>query len=112
MDGIDRHHHQSVGVFFFCYRHFAHTFVGSAYKQVKNWFSNERQKNRVGESIPFETEDGDKVRLRTSALSACQDWSDTFFEEVVMIYNYRVQRNSQFGGPALRINDASPDHDQ
>ena len=88
------------------------TFVGSAYKQVKNWFSNERQKNRVGESIPFETEDGDKVRLRTSALSACQDWSDTFFEEVVMIYNYRVQRNSQFGGSALRVNDASLDHDQ
>ncbi|KJA25867.1 hypothetical protein HYPSUDRAFT_64591 [Hypholoma sublateritium FD-334 SS-4] len=86
--------------------------INRAYKQVKNWFSNERQKNRVGESIPFETEDGDKVRLRTSALSACQDWSDTFFEEVVMIYNYRVQRNSQFGGPALRINDASPDHDQ
>ncbi len=114
MDGIDRHHHQSVGVFFSAKGTLLTqvTFVGSAYKQVKNWFSNERQKNRVGESIPVETEDGDKVRLRTSALSACQDWSDTFFEEVVMIYNYRVQRNSQFGGPALRMNDASLDHDQ
>ncbi|KAF8973563.1 hypothetical protein BDZ97DRAFT_1751594 [Flammula alnicola] len=36
--------------------------INRAYKQVKNWFSNERQKNRVGESIPVETEDGDKVR--------------------------------------------------
>ena len=66
----------------------------SAYKQVKNWFSNERQKNRSGESVPLETEDGDKVRLRASALETCQEWSDSFFEEVVMIYNYRIQRRS------------------
>ncbi|KAF9056539.1 hypothetical protein BJ165DRAFT_1434319 [Panaeolus papilionaceus] len=70
--------------------------IHRAYKQVKNWFSNERQKNRTGESVPFETEDGDKVRLRATALSVCQEWSDAFFEEVVMIYNYRIQRNSRF----------------
>ncbi|KAF9527787.1 hypothetical protein CPB83DRAFT_855628 [Crepidotus variabilis] len=69
--------------------------IHRAYKQVKNWFSNERQKNRNGESIPCETEDGDKVRLRASALTICPEWSDTFFEEVVMIYNYKIQRNSQ-----------------
>jgi len=74
----------------------------SAYKQVKNWFSNERQKNRNGESVALETEEGDKIRLRSTAYSTCQDWSDSFFEEVVMIYNYRVQRNSRFRGSARR----------
>jgi len=69
--------------------------IHRAYKQVKNWFSNERQKNRYGDSIPTETEEGDKVRLRPSALAMQAEWSDTFFEEVVMIHNYRVQRNSQ-----------------
>jgi len=76
--------------------------IHRAYKQVKNWFSNERQKNRTGESVPLETEDGDKVRLRSSALSTCQEWSDAFFEEVVMIYNYRMQRNSRFRGSPRR----------
>jgi len=69
--------------------------IHRAYKQVKNWFSNERQKNRYGDSIPTETEEGDKVRLRPSALAMPAEWSDAFFEEVVMIYNYKVQRNSQ-----------------
>ena len=68
----------------------------SAYKQVKNWFSNERQKNRSGESAIIETADGDKVRLRKSALSTCQEWSDSFMEEVLMIYNFRLLRNSRF----------------
>jgi hypothetical protein len=79
--------------------------IQRAYKQVKNWFSNERQKNRTGESIPFETEEGDRVRLRSSVLSTCQDWSDSFFEEVVMIYNYRIQRNSQLERPIRRQDD-------
>ena len=74
--------------------------VCSAYKQVKNWFSNERQKNRSGESATFETADGDKVRLRTSALSTCQEWSDSFMEEVLMIYNFRLLRNSRFSDDA------------
>jgi len=70
--------------------------IRRAYKQVKNWFSNERQKNRSGESDIFETADGDRVRLRTSALSTCQEWSDSFMEEVLMIYNFRLLRNSRF----------------
>ena len=70
----------------------------SAYKQVKNWFSNERQKNRSGESATFETADGDRVRLRTSALSTCQEWSDSFIEEVLMIYNFRLLRISHLSG--------------
>jgi len=68
--------------------------INRAYNQVKNWFSNERQKNRYGNSTPTETEEGDKVRLRPSALAIRAEWSDAFFEEVVMIYNYRIQRNS------------------
>jgi len=76
--------------------------INRAYKQVKNWFSNERQKCKTGESIPCETEDGDKVRMRASALAICQEWSDAFFEEVVMIYNYRVQRNSHCKVPSRR----------
>jgi hypothetical protein len=111
MDGINCHHHQSVGAFICVLTNLDLRVPYSAYKQIKNWFSNERQKNRIGESIPVETEDGDKVRLRTSALSACQDWSDSFFEEVVMIYNYRVQRNSRFRVSLRGPHDAS-DYDQ
>ncbi|KAF4623815.1 hypothetical protein D9613_002134 [Agrocybe pediades] len=77
--------------------------IHRAYKQVKNWFSNERQKNRTGESVSLETEEGDKIRLRSTAYSTCQDWSDAFFEEVTMIYNYRVQCNSRFRGAARRL---------
>lgn len=74
--------------------------IRRAYKQVKNWFSNERQKNRSGESASFETADGDRVRLRTSALSTCQEWSDSFIEEVLMIYNFRLLRISRFSDDA------------
>jgi len=74
--------------------------IRRAYKQVKNWFSNERQKNRSGESATFETADGDRVRLRTSALLTCQEWSDSFIEEVLMIYNFRLLRVSQISGDA------------
>jgi len=74
--------------------------IRRAYKQVKNWFSNERQKNRSGESATFQTTDGDKVRLRKSALSTCQEWSDSFMEEVLMIYNFRLLRNSRFSDDA------------
>ncbi|KAF8807746.1 hypothetical protein BYT27DRAFT_7223537 [Phlegmacium glaucopus] len=70
--------------------------IRRAYKQVKNWFSNERQKNRSGESATFETADGDRVRIRMSALSTCQEWSDSFIEEVLMIYNFRLLRISRF----------------
>ncbi|CAA7268019.1 unnamed protein product [Cyclocybe aegerita] len=80
--------------------------IHRAYKQVKNWFSNERQKNKPMKdtinTVPCETEEGDKVRMRNTALSVCQEWSDSFFEEVAMIYNYRVQRNSHFREEVIR----------
>ncbi|KAF9457343.1 hypothetical protein BDZ94DRAFT_1175763 [Collybia nuda] len=63
-----------------------------AFKQVKNWFSNERQKHRVGDSVFVFTDAGDKIRLRPLALQFRSDWSDSFFEEVIMIYHYRVRR--------------------
>lgn len=69
--------------------------IRRAFKQVKNWFSNERQKNRSGKVIPVETGEGDKVRLRPLAIQAFQEWSDKLFEEVVMIHNYKVLRNSR-----------------
>jgi len=64
--------------------------VSRSFKQVKNWFSNERQKNRSGDSIPFETDDGDKVRLRADLVPVCQEWSDAFFHEILMIHNFRL----------------------
>jgi hypothetical protein len=70
-----------------------------AFKQVKNWFSNERQKNKEGKCVRTETQEGDKVRLRPLALQ-CPQWSDAFFEEVVMIYDYKVLMD-------LRANDSS-----
>lgn len=65
--------------------------IRRAFKQVKNWFSNERQKNKEGRSIRSQTKEGDKVRLRPMALQQwCPEWSDAFFEEVIMIYDYKV----------------------
>lgn len=65
--------------------------IRRAFKQVKNWFSNERQKNKEGRSLRTETLEGDKVRLRPLALQKwCPPWSDDFFEEVIMIYDYKV----------------------
>ncbi|TFK30811.1 hypothetical protein FA15DRAFT_662866 [Coprinopsis marcescibilis] len=65
--------------------------IRRAFKQVKNWFSNERQKNKEGRSIRTQTKEGDKVRLRPMALQTwCPEWSDAFFEEVIMIYDYKV----------------------
>jgi len=64
--------------------------INRSFKQVKNWFSNERQKNRNGESTQFETEDGDKIRLRVPILETCQEWSDAFLMEVLMIHNFRI----------------------
>ncbi|RXW14475.1 hypothetical protein EST38_g11379, partial [Candolleomyces aberdarensis] len=73
--------------------------IRRAFKQVKNWFSNERQKNKEGKNVRTETKEGDKVRLRPLALQSPQ-WSDDFFEEVVMIYDYKVLMD-------LRANDSS-----
>jgi len=66
-----------------------------AFKQIKNWFSNERQKTKGGEVISVLTDDGDKVRLKQGAFELCANWSDSFFNEVVMVYHFKIMRNSQ-----------------
>jgi len=53
--------------------------IRRAFKQIKNWFSNERQKNKGGEVVLANTDLGDKMRLRPAALQLCQEWSDAFF---------------------------------
>ncbi|KAJ6574944.1 hypothetical protein B0H19DRAFT_1126487 [Mycena capillaripes] len=65
-------------------------------RQIKNWFSNERQKNRWGEVVCTRTDVGERLRLRPAALELCEDWSDSFFEEVLMIVNYRTARRLQW----------------
>ena len=101
MDGINSNYHSSVSFSLSLHLNRLPQCVDvkfSAYKQVKNWFSNERQKNRSGESATVETADGDRVRLRTSAISVSQEWSDSFLEEVLMIYNFRLLRISRISG--------------
>ncbi|KAJ7357196.1 hypothetical protein DFH08DRAFT_771720 [Mycena albidolilacea] len=65
-------------------------------RQIRNWFSNERQKNRWGDVVTTHTDVGERLRLRPSAIELCQQWSDTFFEEVLMIVNYRTTRRLQW----------------
>ncbi|KAF8140414.1 hypothetical protein EV363DRAFT_1151834 [Boletus edulis] len=76
------------------------------YHQVKNWFSNQRQKDardsrqspqpsassNLESSLCKITCDGRDMRIRASALDVCaaDGWSDTFFDEVVMIHNFRL----------------------
>lgn len=76
-------------------------------KQVKNWFSNERQKNKEGRVERLDTLEGDKVKFRPLAVDIQErwpgcpaQWSDEFFEEVVMIYDYMVLTH-------LRANESS-----
>ncbi|KAJ3550283.1 hypothetical protein NMY22_g573 [Coprinellus aureogranulatus] len=76
-------------------------------KQVKNWFSNERQKNKEGRVERHDTLEGDKVKFRPLAVNI-QDrwplcpklWDDSFFEQVVSVYNYVVLSH-------LRANETS-----
>jgi len=66
-------------------------------RQIKNWFSNERQKNRWGDVVSTHTDVGERLRLRPSAIELCRgEWSDAFFEEVLMIINYRTARRMQW----------------
>lgn len=64
--------------------------IRRSFKQVKNWFSNERQKHRAGEMVSVYTEEGDKMRLRFPAFEFSEHWSDSLLEEVAMIYHYLV----------------------
>ncbi len=92
MDGSDSNHHPSVSS---SIHDNAFIFIGHArsFKQVKNWFSNERQKNRVGEMVSLYTEEGDKMRLRLSAFEFSEQWSDSLLEEVAMVYHYLVTQS-------------------
>lgn len=67
--------------------------IRRSFKQVKNWFSNERQKNRNGDVISVCTEEGDKMRLRESAIQFSEHWSDSILEEVVMVYHFLVTQS-------------------
>jgi hypothetical protein len=96
------------------------------YHQVKNWFSNQRQKDArdsrqhtpqpatpasLEASLCKITCDGRDLRLRTAALNSCraEDWSDTFFDEVVMIYNFRLlAKHSQEEAMAALV-ESEPD---
>ncbi|KAI6047740.1 hypothetical protein EDC04DRAFT_19276 [Pisolithus marmoratus] len=77
------------------------------YHQVKNWFSNQRQKDArdsrqqspsLAATSALEASlckincDGREMRVRVSALDSCsaEAWTDTFFDEVVMIHNFRL----------------------
>ena len=68
-----------------------------AYKQVKNWFSNERQKNKEGRWESMSVRGGGTVKLRPLSVDLASrwpelpsQWSDEFFEEVLMIYDFVV----------------------
>ncbi|KAJ7783606.1 hypothetical protein DFH07DRAFT_908368 [Mycena maculata] len=65
-------------------------------RQVKNWFSNQRQKNGAGDVVCTQTDLGERLRLRTSAIELCDRWSDSFFEEIIMVVNYRTKRRLQW----------------
>jgi hypothetical protein len=62
--------------------------IHRSYGQTKNWFSNERCKNKSGESIDWCNNLGEKIRLRPMAIQLREEWSDEVFEEFVMVYNY------------------------
>lgn len=100
--------------------------INREYHQVKNWFSNQRQKDArdsrqhtpqpatpasLEASLCKITCDGRDLRLRTAALNSCraEDWSDTFFDEVVMIYNFRLlAKHSQEEAMAALV-ESEPD---
>ncbi|KAJ3803422.1 hypothetical protein GGU11DRAFT_6009 [Lentinula aff. detonsa] len=63
--------------------------IHRSFAQVKHWFSNERQKNKSGETIDWHNELGEKIRVRPMAIELCEQWSDEFFENVVMVYNFK-----------------------
>ena len=90
MDGAYCHHYPSVSLIQSIQGNCANDSKPRSFKQVKNWFSNERQKNRSGEMISVYSEEGDKMRLRASAFKFSQHWSDSLLEEVAMVYHFLV----------------------
>ncbi|KAG2154670.1 hypothetical protein DEU56DRAFT_769697 [Suillus clintonianus] len=100
--------------------------ISREYHQVKNWFSNQRQKDArdsrqhtpqpaapasLEASLCKITCDGRDLRLRTAALHSCkaEDWSDTFFDEVVMIYNFRLLAKHSQEEARAAFGESEPD---
>ncbi|KIJ68209.1 hypothetical protein HYDPIDRAFT_24508 [Hydnomerulius pinastri MD-312] len=94
------------------------------YHQVKNWFSNQRQKDardsrqqspQPATPTTLETTlckitcDGRDMRIRVSALDSCgaDEWSDAFFDEVVMIHNFRLLAKHSQDEARAALNDSS-----
>ncbi|THV06010.1 hypothetical protein K435DRAFT_773508 [Dendrothele bispora CBS 962.96] len=66
--------------------------INRSFNQVKHWFSNERQKNKTGDIVETFTDIGEKIRVRPLALELCPDWTDEFFEDVLLVFNFRIIR--------------------
>ncbi|KAI6031639.1 hypothetical protein BKA83DRAFT_61962, partial [Pisolithus microcarpus] len=66
--------------------------INREYHQVKNWFSNQRQKDARDSRQQSPSLAATKMRVRVSALDSCsaEAWTDAFFDEVVMIHNFRL----------------------
>jgi len=75
------------------------------YDKIKNWFSNNRQKDAseyralhprgkydLAATLRQITCEGRELRLRPSALEHCseEEWTDSFFYEVVLINDFRL----------------------
>lgn len=98
--------------------------INREYHQVKNWFSNQRQKdardsrqqspslaatNALEASLRKISCDGREMRLRVSALDYCsaEAWSDGFFDEVVMIHNFRLLAKHSQDEARAALNDSN-----
>jgi len=66
--------------------------IGRSFAQVKHWFSNERQKNKSGETVDWYNDLGEKIRVRPMCVELCDEFSDEFFEDVVMVFNFTSTR--------------------
>jgi len=91
------------------------------YAKIKNWFSNSRQKDAtdfralhpdekydLSAALCQITCDGRELRMRPSALEHCseEDWSDAFFDEVVLINDFRLtvkRRNADVDRDAANV---------
>ncbi|KAK7064363.1 hypothetical protein R3P38DRAFT_2824068 [Favolaschia claudopus] len=78
-------------------------------RQIKNWFSNERQKNRWGDVVSTFTDVGERLRLRPAAIELCELWSDSFFEEVLMIINFRTIRHQRWDRCKIIVDESGSD---
>jgi len=95
--------------------------IDREYHQVKNWFSNQRQKdsraNRenavspttLASSLRKITCENRVLRIRPSALECCtaEEWSDQFFEEVVMVHNVKILMKLRRLEAAMALEGAS-----